>query len=131
MPLFSTCSSTRVETSTPTQNLVRLILGPTGIIQSAMLLKQRDILIRWDKDVMLTQEYMKEVVEDVGEDEYFNSLSWVSVTEYVNANGGIVSGCLGDIDNFLNNEKLNQVVAIIKSCSPNVIDDLTVTMKDL
>ncbi|GJR51644.1 hypothetical protein Tco_1402165 [Tanacetum coccineum] len=32
---------------------------------------------------------------------------------------------------FLKNEKLDQVVAIVKSCSPNVIGDLTVTMKDL
>ncbi|GKC58670.1 hypothetical protein Tco_1086268 [Tanacetum coccineum] len=74
---------------------------------------------------------MKKVVEDVGEDEDFKRGSWVSATDYVNANGGIVSGCLGDIKNFLNNGKLDKVVAIIKSCSPNVIDDLTVTMKDL
>nr|GEU55309.1 RNA-directed DNA polymerase, eukaryota, reverse transcriptase zinc-binding domain protein [Tanacetum cinerariifolium] len=37
----------------------------------------------------------------------------------------------GDIKNFLKNEKLDQVVAIVKSCSPNVSGDLTVTMKDL
>ncbi|GKF09272.1 GPCR kinase [Tanacetum coccineum] len=74
---------------------------------------------------------MKKFVEDVGEDEDFKSGSWVSTTDYVNANGGIVSGCLGDIKNFLNNGKLDQVVAIVKSCSPNVIGDLTVTMKDL
>nr|GEX91797.1 phospholipase-like protein [Tanacetum cinerariifolium] len=74
---------------------------------------------------------MKEVVEDVGEDEDFNSTSWVSATEYVNANGGIMSGCLSDIDNFLNNGKLDQVVAIVKSCSPNMIGNLTVTMQDL
>nr|GEU30497.1 hypothetical protein [Tanacetum cinerariifolium] len=55
-----------------------------------------------DGAVMSTQEYMKKVVEDVG-----------------------------DIENFLKNEKLDQVVAIVKSCSPNVIGDLTATMKDL
>ncbi|GKC12698.1 GPCR kinase [Tanacetum coccineum] len=80
---------------------------------------------------MSTQEYMKKVVEDVGEDEDFKSGSWVSDNDYVNANGGIVSGCLGDIENFLKNGKLDQVVAIVKYCSPNAIDDLTVTMKDL
>ncbi|GJV19755.1 zinc finger, CCHC-type containing protein [Tanacetum coccineum] len=58
---------------------------------------------------MSTQEYMKKVVEDVGEDEDFKR----------------------DIKNFLNNGKLDQVVAIVKSCSPNVIGDLTETMKDL
>ncbi|GJX84990.1 hypothetical protein Tco_0335764 [Tanacetum coccineum] len=57
--------------------------------------------------------------------------SWVSATDYVNANGGIMSGCLGDIKKFLSNGKLDQVVAIVKSCSLNVIGDLTVTMKDL
>nr|GEX25024.1 hypothetical protein [Tanacetum cinerariifolium] len=37
----------------------------------------------------------------------------------------------GDIDNFLKNGKLEQVVGIVKSCSLNVIEDLTVTIKDL
>ncbi|GKE12619.1 GPCR kinase [Tanacetum coccineum] len=49
----------------------------------------------------------------------------------VNANDGSVSGCLGDIKNFLKNGKLDQVVAIVKSCSPNLIVGLTTTMKDL
>ncbi|GJU04467.1 hypothetical protein Tco_1120897 [Tanacetum coccineum] len=102
-----------------------------GIVQAAKLLKQRDILLGLDGAVISTQEYMKKVVEDVGEDEDFKSGSWVSVTDYVNANGGTVSECLEDIKNFLNNRKLDQVVAIVKSCSPNVIGNLTVTMKDL
>ncbi|GKE16759.1 hypothetical protein Tco_1424336 [Tanacetum coccineum] len=111
-----------------------LVLRPsssTRIVHQAKLLKQKDILLGWDGAVMSTQDYMKKVVEDVGEDEDFKSGSWVSATDYVNANGGIVSGCLGDIKNFLKSGKFDQVVAIIKSCSPNVIDDLTVTMKDL
>ncbi|GKF48364.1 GPCR kinase [Tanacetum coccineum] len=44
---------------------------------------------------------------------------------------GIMSGCLGDIKKFLNKGKLDQVVAIVKSCSPNALGDLIVTMKDL
>ncbi|GJU94487.1 transposase, MuDR, MULE transposase domain protein [Tanacetum coccineum] len=111
--------------------VVKIIPGPVGIVQAAKLLKQRDILHGLDGDVMSTQEYMKKVIEDVGKDEDFKNGSWVSTIDYVNANGGTVSGCLGDIKNFLNNEKLEQVVAIVKSCSPNVIGDLTVTMKDL
>nr|GEZ66242.1 GPCR kinase [Tanacetum cinerariifolium] len=71
------------------------------------------------------------VVEDVDVDDDFKSESWISATEYVKANGGTVSGCLGDIDNNLKKEKLDQVVAIVKSCSPNMLVDLTVTMKDL
>ncbi|GJS52140.1 transposase, MuDR, MULE transposase domain protein [Tanacetum coccineum] len=88
-------------------------------------------MLEFEGAVMSTQEYIKKVVEDVGEDEDFKSGSWVSATDYVIANGGIVSGCLGDIKNFLNNGKLDQFVAIVKSCSPNVIGDLIVTMKDL
>nr|GEU83217.1 hypothetical protein [Tanacetum cinerariifolium] len=130
-PVLCLLSSTRVETSTSTQKPVRIIPGPVGIVQEAKLLKQKEILFGWDGAVMSPQEYMKKVIEDVGEDENFKSGLWVSATDYVNANGGIVSRYLGDIKNFLNNEKLDQVVAIVKSCSPNVIVDLTVTMKNL
>ncbi|GKE72188.1 zinc finger, CCHC-type containing protein, partial [Tanacetum coccineum] len=124
-------SSTRVEPSPSTPNPVRIIPGPAGIVQQAKLLKERDILLGWDRVVMSTQEYMKKVVEDVGDDEDFKSGPWVSATDYVHATGGIVTGCLRDIKNFLKNRKLKQVVAIVKSCSPNAIGDLTVTMKDL
>ncbi|GJW79514.1 transposase, MuDR, MULE transposase domain protein [Tanacetum coccineum] len=80
---------------------------------------------------MSTQEYMQKIVEDVGEDDDFKSGAWVSATNYVTATGGTVIGCLGDIDNNLKKEKLDQVVAIVKSCSPNALGELTVTIKDL
>nr|GEX92189.1 hypothetical protein [Tanacetum cinerariifolium] len=105
-PVLHPSSSIRVETSHSTQNPVRMIPGPADIVQATKLLKQRDILLGLDGAVMSTQEFMKIVVEDVGEDEDFKSGSWVSATDYVNANGGT-------------------------SCSPNVIGDLTLTMKDL
>nr|GEU76575.1 hypothetical protein [Tanacetum cinerariifolium] len=129
--IIRTLIITHVETSTPTQKPVRIIPGPTGIVQAAKLLKEIDILLGCEGAVMTTLKYMKKFVEDVGEDEDFKSGSWVSGTNYVNANGGFVSGCLGEIKNFLNNGKLEKVVAIVKSCSLNVIGDLTVTMKDL
>ncbi|GJY22334.1 transposase, MuDR, MULE transposase domain protein [Tanacetum coccineum] len=74
---------------------------------------------------------MQQIIEDVGEDDDFNSGAWVSATNYVKAFGGNVTGCLVDIDNFLKKGKLDQVVAIVKSCSLNVLSDLNVTMKDL
>ncbi|GKB05505.1 nucleolar protein 56-like protein [Tanacetum coccineum] len=129
--LYTYNGCTRAETSHSTQNPVRIIPGPAGIVQAANLLKQRDILLGLDGAVMSIQEYMKKVVEDVSENEDFKSGSWVSATDYVTTNGGTMSGCLGDIKNFLKNRKVDQVVAIVKSCSPNVIGDLTVTMKDL
>nr|GEV60824.1 hypothetical protein [Tanacetum cinerariifolium] len=57
--------------------------------------------------------------------------AWVSATNYVNAFGGTVTGCLGDVDNFLKKEKLEQIVGIVKSCSPNMLGYLNVTLKDL
>ncbi|GKC74724.1 hypothetical protein Tco_1120607, partial [Tanacetum coccineum] len=91
---------------------VRIIPGHVGIVQLAKIRKQSDIHEGGDDSVLSTQEYMKKVVEDVGEDEDFNSGPWVGATEYVKANGGIISGCLGDIKTFLKNGKLKQVVAI-------------------
>ncbi|GJV59951.1 zf-CCHC domain-containing protein [Tanacetum coccineum] len=130
-PVLRPSSSTIVEPSSSTLNPVRIIPGLAGIVQAAKLLKQRDILFGLDGAVMSTQEYMKKVVEDVSEDEDFKSGAWVNATNYVNANGDTVTGCLRDIKNFLKNRKIDQVVAIVRSCSPNAISDLTVTMKDL
>ncbi|GKA12074.1 GPCR kinase [Tanacetum coccineum] len=56
---------------------------------------------------------------------------WVSATNYVMAFGGTVTGCLGDIDNFLKKGKLDHIVAIVKYCSPNMLGDLNVTLKDI
>nr|GFB60769.1 hypothetical protein [Tanacetum cinerariifolium] len=88
---------------------VRIIPGPAGIVQLAKIRKQSPIHEGGDDSVLSTQDYMKQVVEDVGEDEDF----------------------FRDIKTFLKNGKLEQVVAIIKSCSPNALGDLKVTVKDL
>ncbi|GKF70325.1 hypothetical protein Tco_0203382, partial [Tanacetum coccineum] len=114
-------SSTHVEPSSSTSNPVRIIPGPAGLVQRAKLLKENVFIL----------DLMQKVVEDVGEDADFNSRAWVSATNYVIAFGGTVTGCLGDIDNFLKKGKLEQVVAIVKSCYPNALGDLNVTLKDL
>ncbi|GJV75194.1 hypothetical protein Tco_1506778 [Tanacetum coccineum] len=98
-------SSTHVEASSSTPNPVRIIPGPAGIVQQAKLLEEKD--------------------------DDFKSGAWVSATNYVNAYGDTVTGCLGDINNNPKKGKLEQVVVIVKSCSPNVLGDLTVTMKDM
>nr|GEW37008.1 integrase, catalytic region, zinc finger, CCHC-type, peptidase aspartic, catalytic [Tanacetum cinerariifolium] len=46
-----------------------------------------------DDSVLSTQEYMKQVIQDLGEDEDFNSGLWVGATEHVKVNGGIVNRC--------------------------------------
>ncbi|GJT00291.1 hypothetical protein Tco_0821460 [Tanacetum coccineum] len=120
-----------VEPSSSTSNPVRIIPGLAGLVQRAKMLKENVFILDPDGALMSTQEYMQKVVEDVGEDANFNNGAWVSAINYVNAFGGTVTGCLGDIDNFLKKGKLEQVVAIVKSCSPNALGDLNVTLKDL
>ncbi|GKE93596.1 probable transmembrane ascorbate ferrireductase 4 [Tanacetum coccineum] len=86
-----------------TSNPFRIIPGPAGLVQQAKMLKENVFILDSDGALMSTQEYMQKVVEDVGEDDDFKSGPW---------------------------GKLDQVVAIVKSCSPNDIGDFTVTMKD-
>ncbi|GJW55706.1 putative nucleotidyltransferase, ribonuclease H [Tanacetum coccineum] len=71
------------------------------------------------------------VIEDAGEDDDFTCTPWLSAIDYVNVDGGIVTGCFRDVNKFLKNGKLEQIVADIKSCTPNALGDLTVTFKDL
>nr|GEV36057.1 hypothetical protein [Tanacetum cinerariifolium] len=122
---------TRVEPSTSNLNPVRIIPSPTGLVQQAKLLKEKVFILDPDGSLMSTQQYMEKVIEDVGDDDDFNSAAWVSATDYVNTFGGTVTGCLGDVNNFLKNGKLELVAGIVKSCSPNMLGDLNVTMKDL
>ncbi|PWA74694.1 hypothetical protein CTI12_AA249600 [Artemisia annua] len=78
-----------------------------------------------------TQEYVRKVNEDVTEDEHFTSGPWLSaIHKLLNDKGVIVTGCLGDIKNNCVKGKLELVVAVIKSCMPNVLGKLTVTLKD-
>nr|GEW01334.1 hypothetical protein [Tanacetum cinerariifolium] len=84
---------------------IRILPGPNGIVQMAKLRKITD-----------TQE---------GEEES------VIVVEYVNVDGGVLTGCFGDVKKFLKNGKLKEVIAIIKSCTLNALGDLTITLKDL
>ncbi|GKE72644.1 hypothetical protein Tco_1534685, partial [Tanacetum coccineum] len=99
-------NSTCVEPSSSTSNSVRIIPGPAGVVQRAKLLRENVFILDSDGDLMSTQECMQKVVEDVGEDDDFNSGEWFSATNYVIATG-------------------------VNSCSPNALGDLNVTMKDL
>nr|GEU41984.1 hypothetical protein [Tanacetum cinerariifolium] len=94
-----------VKPSSSTSNPVRIIPAPAGLVQRAKLLKENVFIL--DPDGALI------------------------ATNYVNDFGGTVTGCMGDIDNFLKKRKLEQVVAIVKSCSLDALGDLNVTLKDL
>ncbi|GJS15670.1 hypothetical protein Tco_0410142 [Tanacetum coccineum] len=105
--------------------------GPAGIVQTAKLHRIADTREGGEKSVMSTQEYIRKCIKDVGEDDSFTCVSWLSVLDYVNEDGRIVTGCFGDVKKFLKNGKLEKVVAVIKSCTPSALGDLTVTLKDL
>nr|GEY15194.1 hypothetical protein [Tanacetum cinerariifolium] len=124
-------TNTRAEPYPSTPNPVRIIPGPAGIVQQAKLLREKVFILDSDGALMSSQKYMQKIIEDVGEDDDFNSGAWVSATNCVMAFGGIVTGCLGDIDKFLKRGKLDQIVAILKSCSSNMLGDLNVTIKDI
>ncbi|GJX52139.1 hypothetical protein Tco_0280508 [Tanacetum coccineum] len=106
-----------------------IIPDPASIVQATKLRKIADTREGEEESVMSTQEYIRKVIED--DDEYYTHGSWLSVVEYVNVDGGIVTGCFGDIKKILKNGKLEKVVAMIKSCTPNTLGDLTITLKDL
>nr|GEW55016.1 hypothetical protein [Tanacetum cinerariifolium] len=120
-------SSTHVEPYPSTPNPVRIIPGHAGIIQLSSSTRVEPSPSTPNPVRIIPGPA---VVEDVDKDVNFRSGPWISATEYVNANGGTVIGCLGDIDNNLKKGKLDKVVAIVKSCPPNDYGDLTVTMKD-
>nr|GEZ70445.1 hypothetical protein [Tanacetum cinerariifolium] len=138
-PVLRSSSSAHVEPSPYTPNpvtiirgpTVRIIPGPAGFVQRAKMLKENVFILDPDGALMSTQEYMQKVVDDMGEDVDFNSGVRVSTTNYVNTFGGTVTGYLRDIHNFFKKGKLEQVVAIVKSCSLNSLEDLNVTLKDL
>ncbi|GJU77664.1 hypothetical protein Tco_1274734 [Tanacetum coccineum] len=72
---------------------IRVIPGPTGIVQTTKLHKIANTQEGGEESVMSTQEYIRKVIEDVGEDDDFTRASWLRVLDYVNVDGGIVTGC--------------------------------------
>ncbi|GJW29612.1 hypothetical protein Tco_0046487 [Tanacetum coccineum] len=106
---------------------IRIIPGYVSIVQKTKLRKIADTWEGGEEAVMSTQEYIRKVIED----DNFTRGSWLSVVKYVNVDGGIVTGCFGDVKKFPKNGNLKKVVAIIKFCTPNALGDLRVTLKDL
>ncbi|GJR08039.1 hypothetical protein Tco_0790691 [Tanacetum coccineum] len=93
-----------VGTSSPvksTINLIRIIPGPAGIVQTTKLRKIADTREGGEESVMSIQEYIRKVIEDVGEDDNFTRAPWLSVVGYVNVDGGIVTGYFRDAKKFL------------------------------
>ncbi|KAL7611883.1 hypothetical protein Lser_V15G05208 [Lactuca serriola] len=114
---------------------VRAIPGPAGVVQAAKLRKTRDMenILGQEEHPMATQEYIRRVVENPEEDDDFQGSPWLSAIEFVYADdmfNSVPNAPLGDINKYLKNGKLHQVVAVIKSCTSNELGDLKVTLKD-
>lgn len=118
------------EETTPTIGETRIIPGPAGILQAARLRIYRDITEGGPSSLMPTQEYVRQIVEDASKDDHFTRGPWLSALAFCDAFGILVDACLGDIENFIKKGKVELVVVVIKSCSPNILGDLTVTLKD-
>nr|GEW23114.1 hypothetical protein CTI12_AA065890 [Tanacetum cinerariifolium]GEX18539.1 hypothetical protein CTI12_AA065890 [Tanacetum cinerariifolium] len=112
-------------------NADRIIPGPAGILQLAQLCKTSEIKEGGYNGEMLTHEYVSKITEEASEDDHFTRGPWLSAVQYLAAEGGIATGCFGDMKTFIRNGKHEKVVVVIKSCTPNMLGDLTVTLKVL
>ncbi|GJY82092.1 transposase, MuDR, MULE transposase domain protein [Tanacetum coccineum] len=75
-------------------------------------------------------EYVRKLIGDVSETDDFKLRPWITALEFINDNRKIGGGCFGDIKSYLKKGKFEKVVAIITSCTPNVLGDINVTLKD-
>ncbi|KAK7358126.1 hypothetical protein VNO77_00047 [Canavalia gladiata] len=107
-----------------------LIPGPAGAVQAAMMNRSHD-------DPLPTQEFLRRVVQNGDQsDRDFNTNPWLCALQFVRSQGTVdgddVAHCtpLSSIKKHPNVERVAQVVAVIKSCTPNGFGDMMVTLKD-
>ncbi|KAK4765919.1 hypothetical protein SAY87_007561 [Trapa incisa] len=122
-------------------NSPRRIPGPAGTLQAAMKrrIQNKELLMQGDDGAapIPTQEYIRRAVEnDDGDDGDFALIPWVYAVDFVRREG-LVCGegaAIGTpvcaIRNGLLTDRVALMVAVIKSCNPNGLDGLMVTLKD-
>ncbi|WCJ42076.1 hypothetical protein M5689_022904 [Euphorbia peplus] len=119
----------------------RLIPGPAGTVQSAMFRRKNPIDgiggNGLEQEIVPTQEYIRRAVEDGIEDDDgdFSSDPWLSAVDFVRVKGmvdgdGAIGVPLSAIKGGFNMDKVAQVVALVKSCTPNGLGGSMVTLKD-
>ncbi|KAK9688662.1 hypothetical protein RND81_09G001900 [Saponaria officinalis] len=115
------------------------IPGPAGAIQAAMHRKDRhapphsrhsDDFSDGNKELVeiSTQEYLRRVEEDSGEE--FSRDPWIFAIDSLRRCGEFDATALKDVKKCMNAERIDQVVAVVKSCTPNGLGDMIVTLKD-
>ncbi|GKA78238.1 hypothetical protein Tco_0784775 [Tanacetum coccineum] len=107
-----------VSSQNPAEKAVRIILDPVGIVQAAKMRKITEAVKCRHECVLPTQEYIRQIIEDMSDDGGFTRGPWVSAVLYLNSKGAIPSGYVGDIKSFKKSGKLEMVV-VIKFCRPN------------
>ncbi|KAK4735849.1 hypothetical protein R3W88_010110 [Solanum pinnatisectum] len=133
-PETSQLGSSHYQLQSPPQ---RLIPGPAGAVQAAMLQRTHDrqchssISSQRDNPIP-TQEYIRRAVENSTEFDYdFQSNPWLCALEFVGAeNGKIPCTPLSSVNKCLEAVRVDQVVAVVKSCTQNGLGGLMVTLKD-
>ncbi|XP_031269041.1 uncharacterized protein LOC116140456 [Pistacia vera] len=111
------------------------IPGPAGAVQSAM---HRKSSMSIGEEPIPTQEYIRRVVEDpsLQNDDDFARDPWLFAVDFVRRQGlvgedGVAIGTpLSCIKNGINMDKISQIVAIVKSSTPNGLGGMMVTLKD-
>ncbi|XP_057951975.1 uncharacterized protein LOC131146402 isoform X2 [Malania oleifera] len=115
---------------------LRPIPGPAGAVQAAMHRKARNDRNFFTDDPIPTQEYIRRVVENgtCDDDDDFSRNPWLCAVDFLSRKGmvdGVAIGTpLSSIKKCSNADRIAQVVAIVKSCSPNGLGDFMVTLKD-
>uniref|UniRef100_A0A7N2MRT3 Homologous recombination OB-fold protein OB-fold domain-containing protein n=1 Tax=Quercus lobata TaxID=97700 RepID=A0A7N2MRT3_QUELO len=136
LPILQRCSQTlttqsqsQSQTSKSKSSSPPLIPGPAGDLQSAMHHRRRT-----QEELVPTQEFIRRVVENPHrhDDHDFSTNPWLCALDFLShqGNGVATRTTLSSIKNGLNSERVAQVVAIIKSCTPNGLGDMMVTLKD-
>ncbi|XVF09460.1 hypothetical protein REPUB_Repub07fG0094600 [Reevesia pubescens] len=126
--------------NSPSLSSPTLIPGPAAAVQAAMLRKLQNKSNPFcnGDDPLSTQEYIRRAVEDPGpEGDEFSRDPWLFTLEYIDRQGlGYDDGTIGTplssikTDLKIDNTKVDKVVAVIKSCTPNGLGDFMVTLKD-
>ncbi|XAR63967.1 hypothetical protein NMG60_11024140 [Bertholletia excelsa] len=125
------CTSSSSSSSSST-----LIPGPAGAVQAAMLRKARNknSASDYDEPPIPTQEFIRRAIEDAADDDDFKRKPWLSALQFLaqqeTERGDIHSTPICSVNESINIDRVDQVVAVIKSMTPNGLGDLMVTLKD-
>ncbi|XP_043700401.1 uncharacterized protein LOC122651143 [Telopea speciosissima] len=116
----------------PSTSSLRLLPGPAGALQAAMHrhARYREQKFSCSQEQIPTQEFLRRVHEGGDGDEDFRTNSWLCALDFLGGGDGVaLRSPLRSIKPRVGIEKVPQVVAVIKSCVPNGLGDLIVSLK--